>query len=379
MIRVIHLNPTKTWRGGEQQTLYLAKYLQKKHVLQWVVGSPNSILQNQCRIHQIPYKAIRIFGEVDVFSAYQLAKLIIDNQISILHCHTAKAHSIGLLAKKIVKRKKKKLILVVSRRVDFSLKKVNFQLWNFFSKVKYFSKDIDAYIAISQNVKRILQNDGIPEEKIFVIYSGIDLNRFKKNTKDSIIKLRKEFGIQNEIVFGNVAALVDHKDHKTLLQSIALLKQYQGLPDWKLIIVGDGPLFKELLNLAKKLDIFDKLVFAGFRKDVFDFYYIFDVFVISSKEEGLGTSLLDAMAFGLPIIATSGGGIPEIVIHNSGGLLSPVQDPYRLAENCAYFLQHPQLKKKFSQFNRNHVKQFSYENTGKKTLELYHHLLKFYD
>lgn len=377
MLKIVHLNPTKTWRGGEQQTLYLAKYLQnQKDIKQWIVGTPNSELEKKCNSLNLPFHRIPIKGEFDIFSAYQLAKFIKENQIQIVHCHTAKAHTIGLLAKKITKLNHYNFVLIVSRRVDFSLKKYNLNFLNFFSNFKYFSKDIDHYIAISQNVKNILLKDRISEDKISVIYSGIDLEKFKtKITSTRKKELKKEFQIKNEIVIGNIAALVDHKDHRTLLKAIGLLNKEKDLPEWKLVLVGDGPLYQDLIQLTSELQVQNKIHFAGFRKDVFEILQIFDIFVMSSKEEGLGTSILDAMVYGLPIVATRGGGIPEIVKENQGGLLSSIKNAEELALNLKTILTNPKMRKEFSEFNLRFVKQFSYQNTGEQTLKLYYKLL----
>lgn len=376
MLNVLHLNPTKTWRGGEQQTLYLAQFLQKQHISQIICGNPQSELEKKCQNLNIPYLPIKIRGEWDFLSVKFLTEYIIKNKIQILHAHTAKAHSIGLYAKKWSQKHSYSFKFLVSRRVDFSIHKYKWSVLNQIAKKKYLAEEIDAYIAISKNVKNILIQDGIPEQKIHVIYSGIDLNRFKEKPSQEKIKiLKSSLGITNEIILGNVAALVDHKDHKTLLQAISILKQNPDLPKFKLLIIGDGELKSVLLKMANELFIDDIVIFTGYRKDVFDFYYIFDIFVMSSKEEGLGTSVLDAMAMGLPIVATMGGGIPEIVQHNNGGLLSPIKNPESLAEHLKIMILSSDLRKKFSKYNLMYVKQFHYENTGKNTLELYHKIL----
>jgi glycosyltransferase involved in cell wall biosynthesis len=376
MINVLHLNPTKTWRGGEQQTLYLAQYLQTRQneVKQVLCGYPNSELEKRCQKFNINFLPLKIKGEWDFFSAKKLTDYLIQNNIHIIHAHTARAHSIGLIAKKIALKKHYSVKLLVSRRVDFSIKKSKY---NFINKIiikKYHSDLVDGYIAISQNVKNILIKDGIPESKIHIIYSGIDLNRFKvKPSQEKIQQYKKEFNLTNEIILGNVAALVDHKDHQTLLKAIAILKE-KKLPSYKLLICGEGELKKLLFNLKEQLQL-NNVLFLGYRNDVFELFYLFDIFVMSSKEEGLGTSILDAMALGLPIVATSGGGIPEIVKHNKGGLLSPPQDPYLLAKNLETILLNPPLRKKFSLYNKQYVKHFHYENTGKETLKLYKKVL----
>ena len=374
MIRILHLNPTKSWRGGEQQTLYLAQFLKtQKDVQQYVCCFPNSVLEQQCKNEHIPVFPLRVLGEWDIFAAKQLAEFIKKHQIQIVHAHTARAHTIALLAKKFA-QKQSSFKLLVSRRVDFSIKKSRWAWINQITSKKYFSERIDYYIAISQKVKEILIEDGIPESKIHVVYSGIDLNRFKnKPSKEKIEQLKKTIGITNELILGNVAALVDHKDHKTLLLAMSLLKK-ESLPSYKLLIVGDGELKSPLTRLKDKLQL-DNVLFLGYRNDVFDLYHLFDIFVMSSKEEGLGTSLLDAMAIGLPIVATAGGGIPEIVVHQKGGLLSPPQNPEALALHLKKLIQNPELRKRFAQFNQKHVQQFHYENTGKETLKLYKKVL----
>ncbi len=371
MIFVAHLNPTKTWRGGEQQTFYLSRYLKEK-ISQIVIVNPFSELHNRCLEENIPVIPFKIRGELDLISAYQITKYIIQNQVQILHAHTAKAHGIGILIKKICNLKNHNIKLIVSRRVDFARKQ------NFLSKLKYQSQTVDAFIAISQNVKNILIKDGVELEKIHVIYSGIDLSRFKKTLpEETVRKLKKEFQLENKIVLGNIAALVDHKDQKTLLYAAHKLV-LKKIENWKLLIVGEGELKKDLMKLSQQLKLNQNVVFTGFRKDAFDILKILDIFVMSSKEEGLGTSILDAMACGLPIVSTAGGGIPEIVIENQGGLLSPVQEPSSLAYNLEKLIQDHELRKKMGTFNKKIVKNFSYQETGKKTLKLYKTFINFH-
>ncbi|MCS7205110.1 MAG: glycosyltransferase [Leptospiraceae bacterium] len=372
MLKILHLNPTKTWRGGEQQTLYLAKYLQnQKEVEQILAGTYHSELQKECQKRNIPYKSFPFWNELDVYSSYKLAEFLIKNQIQILHCHTAKAHSLGLLTKWFCEKKKYPIKLIISRRVDFSFKRTSF--FHQISRWKYHSNLIDCYIAISEKVKSVLISDGIDPQKIEVIYSGIDLERYKKSTKTSKETLKKEFQITDEIIIGNVAALVDHKDHETLILAASILKS-QPLPKWKIIIVGDGEKKRDLQTLIRRHQLENEIILAGFRKNVFDFYQLFDIFAMSSKEEGLGTSILDAMVFGLPIVATNGGGIPEIVQHQKGGFISPIRDSQKFATHLKELILKPSIRKKMGRFNQDFVKNFDYRITGEKTLNLYKRL-----
>lgn len=371
MLKIVHINPARTWRGGEQQTLYLVSYLKQANIRQFVFGKKHSELEKRCKELGVPYVSLPFLGELDFYTASSLARFIEENQITILHAHTGKAHGTGILTKWLLQRKNYPLKLVVSRRVDFSFKKTS--LFPLLSSWKYRTEIVDHYIAISENVKRVLRADGIPEEKISVIYSGIDLSRYPAVTEKE--KLKKELSLaEGEIIIGNVAALVDHKDHRTLIDALAILKTKIG-DSWKVLILGEGELRKEIENRIQGYRLQDRVLLLGFRKDVFSFYSLFDIFVMSSKEEGLGTSILDAMVYGLPVVATDGGGIPEIVIHGKGGLLSPVRDSEKLAGNLAYLIRKPVLRKRMGKFNQKYVQKFDYRTTGRKTLELYTQLL----
>ena len=128
-------------------------------------------------------------------------------------------------------------------------------------------------------------------------------------------------------VVGNVAALTGHKDHATLVEAMALLRP--RCPEARLVIAGEGELRPALEAQVRERGLGDRVVFAGFRRDLDRLLPAFSVFCLSSRLEGLGTSLLDAMAFGLPVVATAAGGIPEAVEDGVTGRVAPPRDPAR--------------------------------------------------
>ncbi|MCE9499141.1 MAG: glycosyltransferase, partial [Leptospira sp.] len=191
---ILHLNTSGTWRGGEQQLLYLALGLKKNNIRQVVAGQPGSELEKKCIESEIQFLAVRMRAEIDFFAVLQLRKFLSENPVKLIHVHTAKAHSIALL----VKLKFPDVRLFVSRRVDFHINK------NPLSKLKYFSEKNDLFLTVSERIKEVLIEDGIDAEKIVTVYSGIDLSRFRK--LPSSAGLRKEFGIDPKtILIGNVA------------------------------------------------------------------------------------------------------------------------------------------------------------------------------
>ncbi|MCR9145390.1 MAG: glycosyltransferase [bacterium] len=372
--RVLHLNTAKTWRGGERQVFFLASGLKERGIHQWVVGRPGSELGERCRDAGIPFHELAMRGEWDLLAVRRLRQFIRQHELNLLHAHTSRAHGLGLMAV----AKTPACRLIVSRRVDFPAGK------NLLSRRKYLSPRIARFIAISENVKRVLLSDGVPPERIRIAYSGIDLDRFAPlsgaaahASAENLKALREEFQINGQpppIVIGNVAALVDHKDQATLLQALAQIPV--DAPAFRCLIFGEGELRAPLEAQARELGILNtRVFFAGFRDGIDDAYRLFDIFAMSSKEEGLGTAVLDAMGFSLPVASTAGGGIPEMIVDGEGGFLSPVGDAAKLGEDLARLLRSSELRSRFGDYNRERVKRFSHQTTCEDTLKIYREIL----
>lgn len=357
---ILHLNNARTWRGGEQQLYYLIMGLAERKIPQILICQPNSELEARIT-NKIPFFSIPMSGEYDIFAARKIAKIIKANDVKLIHTHTGAAHGLGLLTKLFVPNVK----LVVSRRVDFHINK------NPLSKRKYYSNKIDYFLTVSNRIKEVLIEDGVDPEKVITVYSGIDLKKFE--TIGDRDRLVYEFDLKPDtVVIGNIAALVDHKDQETLLRAIPLIRTEQN---FRFFLVGDGELESKLKHLAKELNILDKVIFTGFRNDIIDFYALFDIFTLTSKEEGLGTSVLDAMANNLPIVATNGGGIGEMLQNENGALLTSVGDYAALAQHYKTLIESQSLRKEYGNKNKEFVKAFSVENTIQKTIQVYKSLL----
>ncbi len=352
------------------QTFYLASSLHEKGIAQSVVCPQGSPLALKCQEKGIPVFPLPLKGEWDLYSAYALGRLAEEltgkGYDVIFHAHTAKAHGIALAAKKIFF----KFPLVVSRRVDFPAGR------SFLSRWKYQSPLTDRFIAISENVKNVLLKDGISPERIRIAKSGVDT--LPVNDTLGAESLRKEFGLKSStVVFGNVGALVPHKDQKTFLKAGAIfLKKYNISPDSvRFFITGEGELEAALKKEAQDLGISSCTVFTGFRRDVRAFHCMFDVFMMTSSEEGLGTSVLDAMTEGKPVIGTRGGGIPEMVDDGKGGYLCSVGDSECIADRMNSLYSSAELRKVMGLYNQVRVREFSYKNTAAATLKIYEEVL----
>lgn len=310
----LHLDEQMGWRGGEQQASYLVRGLTARGHQTLIAGRPGSefLRANHGGADLIRIE-VPLRGEWDLYSAWRLARIIRRHRVDIIHAHTSHSHTTACLARAMARRGQ----VVVSRRVDFMPRA------NTLNRFKYAWPD--HIIAISERIGRVMQDFGASANKLSVVHSGIDPARFKTSPIP-----RHELDIPEDVpLLGNVAALVGHKDHATLLSAMAHVLQRS--PRAHLVIAGEGDLRPKLEAQIESLGLKSLVRLLGYRTDVPRILRALDVFVMSSKLEGLGTSVLDAMACGIPVVATAGGGIPEMVVHEKTGLLCPPEAPEALA------------------------------------------------
>ncbi|MGB8953578.1 MAG: glycosyltransferase family 4 protein [Candidatus Aminicenantales bacterium] len=349
------------WRGGQRQSFFLARELKKQgYAFQFIV-QPESPLFQKASECGLPILPLRIKSELDLLAAFRLGLLMKRRGCRLAHFHDAHAVAVGSMACSLARVP----IRVISRRVDFPLKK------NFISRRKY-TKNIDAIIAISEGVKQVLVQGGIASERVEVIPSGIDFTPFEEvATRDF---LRREFAVApDDFLVGIVAHLEDHKGHRYLIEATRILKEHT--PKIKLIIVGKGSLRMELTKQVKRLQVEDLVFFLGFREDIPQILASLDVFVLSSYLEGMGSSLLDAMASRLPVVATRVGGIPEVVLHGKTGLLVSTRNPAALAQAILKLYNDRRLARKLGEEGYEVVhRKYSAAAMAGRVIELYEKL-----
>jgi glycosyltransferase involved in cell wall biosynthesis len=360
---ILHLDSEFGWRGGQQQAVYLFEGLLKRDYKTKFVCQKNSKLSKYFISKKLPFLGIRMRGEIDIFAAFKIASLCKKENYTIIHAHSAHALSIGIIAKLFYPKTK----IIGARRVDFHLKN------NPFSRFKYRTKLVSKIVCISNGIKNVMLEDGISKNKLRVIHSGINIHKFDKIEK--MPDFRKKYKIkENDIIIGTIAALVGHKDYPNLLKAaeIVLSKKNNVI----FISLGDGKNEREIKNLATNLELKNKFLFLGYKSNVGEIIKNFDIFVMASKKEGLGTSILDAQSIGLPVIGTQTGGIPEAVHHNENGLLVPPRNHKELASAIIKLIDDEKLREEFSQNANESVKKFDIELTITKNIALYDEILK---
>ena len=267
-------------------------------------------------------------NKFDPRTLFDINKIIRKENINIIHAHGYGSANFGRLIKII-----NKIPVIVHAHDDDR----NYPLPQ--KIADYLLRNLtDQAIAISEAVRvSCIKKRNIREEKVIVLLNGIPLNDFVVPDKSRIEKVRKRLGIKQESnVIGTVARLREEKGVKYLIQSaVKILDAFQ---DAVFLIAGDGPLRNELVDLTKKLGLENKVVFAGFCEDIPSILSIINIFAVPSISEGLGIAVLEAMAMGKPIVATSVGGIIEILRDGETGLLIPPKDPSIMADKIIYLI-----------------------------------------
>ncbi len=317
-LNLFQIDAGKEWRGGQRQSLFLAKELQKKSYPFKFYVQPGSPLHTKSLEVDLPVFPLKMRSETDALAILRLAGCMKRHRCLLVHCHDAHSVAVGSAAASLAKVP----LRVISRNVDFPIKK------NFLSQLKY-TKNIDVIIAVSKGIKKVLVDGGIDSALIKVIPDGIDYSPFDEAAASDYLRRELNFG-RDDFLVGIVAHLADHKGHKYLIRATEILKA--KAPQIRVIIVGEGPLRMELDKLVKQTHVEDIVFFLGFREDVPQILASLDLFVLSSYLEGMGSSILDAMASRLPVVATRTGGIPEVVVNGETGLLVPPKSPTALAK-----------------------------------------------
>ena len=313
-MRILHVDTATEWRGGQNQIVLTAEG--QKALGHEVLIFANALGELAARAGKasLPVRAARVGrGDLSLATIGALREAVAGFLPDVIHVHESHGVWGALLAARGLEPRPR---LVASRRVDFGLR--------FLSRLKY--GRMDRVLSVSNAVRDVLVRDGLPADRVTLVHEGVKDRAAQPGGGEALRSLGVPAGVP---VVMNVAQLVDHKDHATLLRAAAILLKTK--PQCRFVICGDGPLRQELTALVESLGIASRVVFAGFRDDLDALVPCGDVFCLSSHLEGLGTSVLDAMCFARPVVATRAGGIPDAVIDRETGRLVDPRDHESLA------------------------------------------------
>jgi glycosyltransferase involved in cell wall biosynthesis len=328
----LHIDTARTWRGGQNQVLLTVLGLRAMGHKAVLIAHPEGELYR--RASEGPdLVPLAPHNEVDLSAAWKLSRIIRDWKPQIVHAHDPHAVAMAGLALSFSAPEPRPRI-VASRRVDFHLQGHSFSRWKY--------RQVDLFIAASRAIRDILEHDGIPANQIVVVHDGIDVAKIGRLPA---LDLHAELWLPHKVpVILNVGALVAHKGQKYLIDAMPMV--LRELPDAHLVIFGEGELRPALERQVKELRLEKHVLLPGFRADVLQLMKTADVFAMSSVTEGLGSTVLDAMAMHLPVVATNAGGIPEAVVHNQTGLLVDAAHPRDMAGALVRLLKDSALRQR---------------------------------
>ncbi|HEY7728762.1 MAG TPA: glycosyltransferase [Candidatus Eisenbacteria bacterium] len=356
-IRVLHVDSERPWRGGEGQVLLLMRRQRAAGDEPHLAAPADSAIAARARAEGFPVHPVPMRGTWDAASAWRLARLHAAIRPHVLHWHAARAHALGAVAARLAPGP----VRILSRRVDFPVR------GNLGSRLLY-ADPADLILAISDGVREALERSGVRPGRIRVVPSGIDLAPFEAPCDREA--LRAALGVPpGTTLVLQVAALAPHKSQLDLLKAAALLREIQ--PSIRMWIAGEGRMRRSLEREHAKLALGELVRFLGFRGDVPDLLRAADLFCLSSKLEGMGTAILEAMAAGLPVVGVRVGGIPEIVVHGETGLLVPAREPGALAAALAELAGDPSRRRAMGERALRRVREFSADRTAEGTRAAY--------
>lgn len=298
-------------------------------------------------------------SEIDLTAAWRLSRLLATHRPDVVHAHDSHGLAIAATALSFGAAAPAPQ-LIASRRVDFHLNRNSFSRWK--------HRHVAQFIAASQAIADMLYTDGIARDRISVVHDGIDVDRIGRIAPTSV---HQEFWLPHGVpVLVNIGALVDHKGQRYLLDALPLAMR--RIPDLHLVILGEGELRRPLEQQVQRLHLERAVRMPGFRSDVLALARSADLFVMSSVTEGLGSTVLDAMAMGLAVVGTRAGGIPEAVVDGETGLLVPVADPPALADAIVSLMNDPARRARFGDAGRQRVaRHFTVDHLVERTFAVY--------
>ena len=296
----------------------------------------------------------------DMKAAIMICKFCKENDIDIVHTHFLRENCVAVLSKFFGNEVKIINTCHMNWENTFGVQILN----RFITRFNY------RIIAVSQSVKNILEKEGIKENKIQVIYNGVDCDYFGSNIDSTI---DSEFGIDKDVFKVLTIARFNHeKGHFYLLDVIEKLSHKIDLENTRFLLVGDGELKENVEKYAVYKGVDKYIIFTGVRNDIKNILNGVDLYISPSKNEALGISILEAMACGIPVIATNVGGTSEILGKDNEFLVDYGDKDKAVCDILKIYNNESNIKEKISSSGRRRIKDiFSLETMTAKTYNLY--------
>src|SRR5512143_1968244 len=323
-LRIAGIDPERGFAGGETQVLGLTLALMRAGHRAELLCDPAGVLWERARAAGAVCHPLRIRNSIDALAGFRLRKFLGCNSYDVVHFHTARAHALAPFARGRAR------MLLVTRRMDYVPNRL-FAPW-------LFNRAVDGVVAISPAVAEALVKGGVERKRIAIIASGVDCERFRPPAASEREQARVALGLEpEEIAVGTLGALTPRKGHRFLIEAMAQacdrpLNRGAAPTPIRCLIAGDGALAGELEEQIRARQVDSSMRLIGPVGDPRALLWALDIFVMPSLQEGLGVAALEAMACGLPVIASAVGGLAQTVVSGVTGIQVAAGDAEALAQ-----------------------------------------------
>ncbi len=331
-LRILHIDSGREWRGGQRQVFLLARTQRDRGDEPLVIGQPEAPLVRRLRGSGLAAASVRMRGEWDLYAARRLRAHVRAWRPHIVHAHDARSHGLALAALLGMRS----VPLVVTRRVAFVPR----------GRIKY-GRRVARFIAISNAVRAAMASGGVDERRIDVVYSGVP-----RSAPTTPRNWRREHGWPDDAVVAGLVGAMTAEKGVHLLESIVAAMSPVARGRTRLVLLGGQAAGVGTISGVPTLR-------AGFVDEIAAAMAGLDVLWHPSAAEGLGTSVIDAMALGVPPVAFGVGGLPELIEDGNSGLLVPAGDSAAFGRACASLVEDEALRKRLGQTGPLRAAQFS--------------------
>ncbi len=321
----------------------------------------------------LPKLVRRIHPIYDLVAFLQLFFLVLRGKYHIVHTHTSKG---GLLGRWAALLAGTPIIIHTPHGDVFSGYFGELTTWVFIFLEKISAMISDSIITLTDRSKENYLEFGIGNrEKFRTVHSGIPLKEFAHPKSGTNKKIRARLGIPKDaLIVGSAGRLVSIKGYDQFIRVAAIIKKVE--PKTIFIIVGEGPLRADLMKLAEELDLSRSVIMPGWKPDLSNWLHIMDVFLLTSRNEGMGRVIVEAMACGKPVVVENVGGVSGVIENGATGFLVPPGDPEVTAKAILQLLQAPKLRRNFGEYGKIKAREFSSEAMVEKIDSLYREWIK---
>jgi len=373
-LRILHLINDLSYAGAQRVIFNLVKAIDRNRFepLVAVWGGPKEFVSHFEAIN-IKVIDLNAYGTIDIGAILRLYKFLRKNNIDVLHTHLFRMHIIGRLVGRLANVQyivtTHHNMLESNHKVTRLLERVTRRLSDITTAVSRAAEESYFPSSALFSKKGLLAG-----RKHFTIYNAIDIDEIDGAKEISVPwQKRAELGLGEEFIFVCVARLHPCKGHEYLLDAVNKLRQTH--PFMRLILVGEGPIHAKLVQEVQIRGIDKYVLFCGVRNDIYEILHASNALVLPSVYEGFGIAIAEAMAVGLPVIATNLDTISEIVKNGETGLLVPPRNANKLAKAMAYIMDNPETAGRYGHNGRNRVdKLFSIKDIARQYEALYYAL-----